>query len=335
MRTYIATAAAAVLTCSLALSGQQPPAAGAAPAAPQAGGGRGQQGPQVVSPEVNADRTVILRLLAPKATQVTSDGRAPERGATGADDQGRRWDLDHHDARRAAGYVHLCLRRRRREHAGSAQSVGQAGVGRRPGIASGAAGRRAAVLGLEAGAARPAADRHLRVEVARRDAPGLRLHATGLQPLEHEVPRAVSAARRRGSRPGLVDDGPRPHHPGQPDCGAESAADGRGDARGARRRQPGCRTGRHVARDQGRRQHHAWRPWACRRTGRRPARSASGARGARPVRAGLHRRSDAARREDVPRLDASGQSRHRGSLRRGRGDGQHRLQPAGAVQGTS
>ena len=74
MRTYIATAAAAVLTCSLALSGQQPPAAGAAPAAPQAGGGRGQQGPQVVSPEVNADRTVILRLLAPKATQVRVTG---------------------------------------------------------------------------------------------------------------------------------------------------------------------------------------------------------------------------------------------------------------------
>jgi enterochelin esterase-like enzyme len=74
MRTYIATAAVAALTCSLALSGQQPPAAGAAPAAPQAGGGRGQQGPQVVSPEVNADRTVILRLLAPKATQVRVTG---------------------------------------------------------------------------------------------------------------------------------------------------------------------------------------------------------------------------------------------------------------------
>ena len=30
--------------------------------------------------------------------------------------------------------------------------------------------------------------------------------------------------------------------------------------RGARRRQPGCRAGRHVAGDQGGRQHHAWRP---------------------------------------------------------------------------
>ena len=74
MRTHIAAAAAVVLTCSLALSGQQPPATGAPAAAPQAGGGRGQQGPQVVSPEVNADRTVILRLLAPKATQVNVTG---------------------------------------------------------------------------------------------------------------------------------------------------------------------------------------------------------------------------------------------------------------------
>ena len=74
MRTHIAATAAAVLTCSLALSGQQQPAPAAPPAAPQPGGGRGQQGPQVVSPEVNADRTVTLRLLAPKAALVTVTG---------------------------------------------------------------------------------------------------------------------------------------------------------------------------------------------------------------------------------------------------------------------
>ena len=76
MRIHIPAAAIVVLTCSLAVSGQQaPPAPGAAPppAGPQ-GGGRGQQGPQVVSPEVNADRTVTLRLLAPKATEVTVTG---------------------------------------------------------------------------------------------------------------------------------------------------------------------------------------------------------------------------------------------------------------------
>ena len=81
MRTYLAATAAAVLTCSLALSGQQPPAGGAVPAAPQGRGGRGQQGPQVVSPEVNADRTVTLRLYAPKAAQVTVTGELTN-GAT-------------------------------------------------------------------------------------------------------------------------------------------------------------------------------------------------------------------------------------------------------------
>ena len=74
MRTHIAAAAAAGLSCSLALSGQQQPAPPAPPAAPQPGGGRGQQGPQVVSPEVNADRTVTLRVLAPKAAQVNVTG---------------------------------------------------------------------------------------------------------------------------------------------------------------------------------------------------------------------------------------------------------------------
>ena len=69
--------AVGVMAWSLAVSGQQaPPAAGAAApvAAPQPGGGRGQQGPQVVSPEVGADRAVTLRLLAPKATEVLVTG---------------------------------------------------------------------------------------------------------------------------------------------------------------------------------------------------------------------------------------------------------------------
>ena len=61
-----------VLTCSAAPAAQERGAA--APSQPQ-GGGRGQQqGPQVVSPQVNADRTVILRLLAPKANEVNVTG---------------------------------------------------------------------------------------------------------------------------------------------------------------------------------------------------------------------------------------------------------------------
>ena len=55
-------------------------AQGQAPATPpapgQAGGqrGAGPQGPQVVSPQVNADRTVTVRLNAPKATEITVTG---------------------------------------------------------------------------------------------------------------------------------------------------------------------------------------------------------------------------------------------------------------------
>ena len=82
---------AVVLTCSLAASGQQPPpAAGQAAPPAQPGGGRGQQGPQVVSPEVHADRTVTLRLLAPKATEVTVTGElqngAPPKPMTKGED---------------------------------------------------------------------------------------------------------------------------------------------------------------------------------------------------------------------------------------------------------
>jgi enterochelin esterase family protein len=43
------------------------------PGAPAGGGGRGR-GPQVVSPEVSADRQVILRYAAPNAQQVTASG---------------------------------------------------------------------------------------------------------------------------------------------------------------------------------------------------------------------------------------------------------------------
>ena len=54
----------------LAQVGGTPPTAGQ-----QRGrGGRGPQGPQVVSPQVNADRTVTLRILAPKATDIKVTG---------------------------------------------------------------------------------------------------------------------------------------------------------------------------------------------------------------------------------------------------------------------
>ena len=57
---------------------QPPPPQGGPPPAPSAaspqGGRGGPQGPVVVSPQVNAERTITLRLLAPKATEVTVTG---------------------------------------------------------------------------------------------------------------------------------------------------------------------------------------------------------------------------------------------------------------------
>ncbi len=66
----------AVVTMSAQQAGSPPaPPAPGAQAPAQPGGGRGgQQGPQVVSPQVGADRTVTLRLLAPKATEVRVTG---------------------------------------------------------------------------------------------------------------------------------------------------------------------------------------------------------------------------------------------------------------------
>ena len=89
MRNLGSTLIVAIATAS-ALAGQAPGAAAPqAPATAQAPGGRGgQQGPQFVSPEVNADCTVTLRLLAPKATQVTVTGEIPQWRAAGGDDQG-------------------------------------------------------------------------------------------------------------------------------------------------------------------------------------------------------------------------------------------------------
>ena len=63
----------AVATFAQAPATQQPPAAGAAPAAtpPQ---GRGRGGPTLVSPEIGADGRVTFRVLAPQATVVTVGG---------------------------------------------------------------------------------------------------------------------------------------------------------------------------------------------------------------------------------------------------------------------
>jgi enterochelin esterase-like enzyme len=65
----------ALVSCAVPLA-QAPAGAPVQPAGQQSGrgGARGPQGPQVVSPQVNGDRTVTLRVLAPKATEITVTG---------------------------------------------------------------------------------------------------------------------------------------------------------------------------------------------------------------------------------------------------------------------
>lgn len=73
-RTMHIVAAALALSASVAWA-QGAPAAPAAPAAGQAGRGAGAPaGPQVVSPQVGADGTITVRLVAPKATEVNVTG---------------------------------------------------------------------------------------------------------------------------------------------------------------------------------------------------------------------------------------------------------------------
>ncbi len=69
------TLAAMLVASALALSGfaQQPPPTPATPAQP-ARAGRGPQGPAVVSPEVQIDRKVMFRILAPNAQNVRLAG---------------------------------------------------------------------------------------------------------------------------------------------------------------------------------------------------------------------------------------------------------------------
>jgi enterochelin esterase-like enzyme len=67
--------AIALAMSGAAVMGQGTPGQAAAPAGAQGGrGGGAPQGPQVVSPQVNPDRSVTVRLLAPRATEVTVTG---------------------------------------------------------------------------------------------------------------------------------------------------------------------------------------------------------------------------------------------------------------------
>jgi enterochelin esterase family protein len=81
---------AAAICCAMPAFSQGPAPQGGAAAQGGRGGGRGAQGPQVVSPQVNADRTVVVRVFAPKATEITVTGElingAPPAAMTKGDD---------------------------------------------------------------------------------------------------------------------------------------------------------------------------------------------------------------------------------------------------------
>jgi hypothetical protein len=171
---------AAAICCAMPAFSQGPAPQGGAAAQGGRGGGRGAQGPQVVSPQVNADRTVVVRVFAPKATEITVTGElingAPPAAMTKGDD----------------GIWTATLGPLRPDvytYAFNIDGVNTTDprnpwvklVSRdRAGLAGRGAWRRPAVLRREAGAARARADHDLRVEVDRRDAAGVCVYAAGI-----------------------------------------------------------------------------------------------------------------------------------------------------------
>ena len=180
---------AAVLTCSLAVVG--PAAAGGAGSGRPTRAARRRPGAAGSAGGLSrGERRSNGHAPTARAEGDRSDGhrRAPQRRAAEADDERGGRHLDGDDAGRAARRLHVRVQRRRREYAGSAQPVGEAGRGHRPRVTGAGAGRRRAVLGLETSAAWTPADRHLRIEGDQRDA-----EATSTR-------RRTTADRTRGTR---------------------------------------------------------------------------------------------------------------------------------------
>jgi len=205
----ISTALIVTVVCGVTMLGQGGGPPGAA-AGGQAGRGaaRGPQGPQVVSPQVNPDRTVMLRLLAPKATEVTVtgeilNGSQPQAMTKGEDGI---WTA-------TAGPVPPDVY----TYAFSVDGVNTPDP-RNPWVklvsATGLAsqvevpGDGPQYYDSKPGPHGLVADRDLRVESHRRHTAGVGLHAAGLQPDDHEVPRfsicctAAGISTRAGSRRG-------------------------------------------------------------------------------------------------------------------------------------
>ncbi len=127
---WVAAAILAVASVSAQTPAGQPPAGQApAPPVPQGrGGGRG--GPPVVSPEVNADKSVTLRFRAPNAKEVTLIGELD--GKTYPMTKNENGDLGSEDRPARARRLQLPVQRRRHRHDGPDESIGQARIRRVP-----------------------------------------------------------------------------------------------------------------------------------------------------------------------------------------------------------
>ena len=192
--------AAGLLCLTPAGYAQAPAAPGAAPAATQAG--QPNQPPPVVSQEVAADRHITFRIYAPKAQVVRlSGGDIPGVGPGVAGHQGREWRVGSHGRPRRARRVPLFLQRRRRDDDRSREPLHQRveHADLEPGLR---AGRR------QHGHAQRAARRRRGGDLLLDDAQDVpadaRLHAARLRDEHGQVPRVLSAARRRRQRR-LVD----------------------------------------------------------------------------------------------------------------------------------
>ena len=230
-----------------------PPQGGSAGGARTGRGGaagrpRRAAGPVVVSPQVNAERTITLRLLAPKATEVTVTGeilngepaKAMAKGGDGI------WTatlgpLPPDIYTYAFNIDGVNTPDPRNPWVKLVSATGLASQVQVPGD------------GPQFWDAKPVPHGLLQIMTYESKALGATRQAYVYTPPDytrdhHALSGAVSAARRRGPRPGLVADRPRASHHGQPDRGEAGDADDCRDAGRARRRQPGTRAVRHVAR---------------------------------------------------------------------------------------
>ena len=290
-RLFVFLAAAGCLVAPLALRAQQQP-----------------QGPVVVSPDVQSDRRVTFRILAPNAQKVElrTPGDIPGIGGRGGTPlqftKNAEGVWESTTAAIPAGAYRYVVRRRRRRGGRFAQPGDEPDQHHRlqP------RGRpRLGRLRHEERAARRGRVGLLQLDVARRHPPDARLHAAGLRGGQRDKYPVFYLLHGAGDvddswtsvgRAGFILDNLI--------AAGQGEADDRRDAGGPRERR------RHGARRAPRR--------------RRPAPVIPPARAAGSVRPGLRDRSDALRREELSRAHRSAEPRDRGPVDGRQPDAQHR-----------